>query len=58
VAARALRELVADEIVNRERTGRIPAPVRYSVTEYRRSLTPILEKVRHWGRGHIRRFGD
>jgi DNA-binding HxlR family transcriptional regulator len=58
VLTEQLRELVADEIVDRERTGRVPAPVRYSLTDYGKSLTPILDKVRHWGRGHIQRFGD
>jgi DNA-binding HxlR family transcriptional regulator len=53
-----LRELIADEIVHRERTGPVPAPVVYSLTEYGRSLLRIVETVRLWGRGHIERFGD
>ena len=56
VLAEQLRELVADEIVDRERTGPTPAPVRYSLTEYGRSLVPIVEAIRGWGRGHIARF--
>jgi DNA-binding HxlR family transcriptional regulator len=51
-----LRELIDDGIVNRTRTGRIPAPVVYSLTEYGRSVLPIAESVRHWGRRHIERF--
>lgn len=57
VLTEQLRELIADDIVLRERTGRAPAPVVYSLTEYGRSLLPIAESVRHWGRGHIDRFG-
>jgi DNA-binding HxlR family transcriptional regulator len=57
VLSEQLRELVADEIIERERTGPVPAPVRYSLTEYGRSLVPIVEAVRCWGRGHIERFG-
>jgi DNA-binding HxlR family transcriptional regulator len=53
-----LRELIADDIVHRERTGRIPAKVIYSLTEYGRSLLPIAESVRLWGRGHIERFAE
>ncbi len=58
VLTEQLRELVADEIVRRERTGRVPSPVRYSLTDYGRSLLPIVEVVRRWGRGHIERFQD
>ena len=57
VLTEQLRELIADEIVHRERTGPVPAPVLYSLTEYGRSLLRIVETVRLWGRGHIERFG-
>ena len=53
VLTEQLRELVADDVVHRERTGRLPAPVIYSLTDYGRSLLPIAEAVRLWGRGHI-----
>jgi hypothetical protein len=33
-ASRSLSELIADEIVTRRRTGKVPAPVIYSLTEY------------------------
>jgi DNA-binding HxlR family transcriptional regulator len=56
VLAEQLRELMADDIAARERTGPIPAPVVYSLTEYGRSLVPLVEAVRQWGRGHITRF--
>lgn len=56
VLAEQLRELVADEIVDREVTGPVPAPVQYSLTEYGRSVLPVVEAARRWGRGHIERF--
>lgn len=56
VLTEQLRELMADGIVLRERTGARPAPVVYSLTDYGRSLLPIVESVRAWGRGHIERF--
>jgi len=56
VLTEQLRELMADGIVDQQRTGRVPAPVVYSLTEYGRSLLPIAESVRRWGRGHIERF--
>lgn len=56
VLTEQLCELIDDEIITRETTGPVPAPVRYSLTEYGRSLIPILDGIRHWGRGHIERF--
>lgn len=56
VLTEQLRELVADEIISRERTGPAPAPVLYSLTEYGRSLLPVVEALRSWGRGHLERF--
>jgi DNA-binding HxlR family transcriptional regulator len=57
VLTEQLRELIADDIVLREARGAVPAPVVYSLTDYGRSLVPIVEHVRRWGRGHIERFG-
>ena len=56
VLTEQLRELAADEIVNRDVRGRVPSPVVYSLTDYGRSLLPIVEDVRRWGRDHIERF--
>jgi DNA-binding HxlR family transcriptional regulator len=57
VLTQQLGELVADGLVRREPTGPAPAPVFYALTDYGRSLLPILESVRSWGRSHIERFG-
>jgi DNA-binding HxlR family transcriptional regulator len=53
VLTQQLRELVNDGIVNRQPKGVIPAPVEYSLTDYGRSLLPIVEDIRLWGRKHI-----
>jgi DNA-binding HxlR family transcriptional regulator len=58
VLTEQLRELMADEIVLRDATGAVPAPVIYSLTDYGRSLLPIVNTVRTWGNGHIARFSD
>jgi DNA-binding HxlR family transcriptional regulator len=58
VLTEQLRELIADGIVHQERTGRVPAPVVYSLTEYGRSALPIAKAVRQWGRAHIDRFAE
>ena len=58
VLTQQLRELVADAIVHRQPQGSIPAPVEYSLTGYGRSLLPLVEDIRLWGRGHIERFAS
>jgi DNA-binding HxlR family transcriptional regulator len=58
VLAEQLGELIADEIVQREETGPVPAPVIYSLTEYGRTLLPLVDFVRVWGRNHIERFSS
>jgi DNA-binding HxlR family transcriptional regulator len=58
VLTEQLRELIADDIVARHATGEIPAPVIYSLTDYGRTLAPLVETVRTWGQGHVRRFGE
>jgi DNA-binding HxlR family transcriptional regulator len=58
VLTQQLRELVADDIVNRTSQGRAPAPVIYDLTDYGRSLLPMVEQIRAWGGGHITRLRD
>ena len=53
VLTEQLRELIADGIAHQHRTGRVPAPVVYSLTDYGRSVLPIAESVRVWGRRHL-----
>lgn len=55
VLAEQLRELIADGIVDRRSSGRVPAPVIYSLTEYGKSVLPIIEVTRQWGSQHMRR---
>jgi DNA-binding HxlR family transcriptional regulator len=56
VLTQQLRELESDEIVKRRPTGGPPAPVYYSLTNYGRSLLPLVANIRLWGRSHIQRF--
>ncbi len=55
VLTQQLRELEGDGIIRREPKGAIPAPVVYSLSEYGRSVLPLVENVRLWGRGHLER---
>ena len=55
VLTQQLRELASDGIVHRDPKGAIPAPVEYSLTDYGRSVLPLVEDVRLWGRAHMER---
>src|ERR1700704_3236929 len=56
VLTEQLRELVSDGILQRQPKGAIPAPVEYSLTDYGRSVLPLVEDVRLWGRAHMERL--
>lgn len=58
VLTQQLRELMNDGIVNRRPKGAVPAPVEYSLSEYGRSVLPLVEDVRMWGNAHLARAAD
>ncbi len=47
-----LRELERDGIISRKVYAVVPPMVEYSLTEYGRTLTPILDAMAEWGAGH------
>ena len=49
VLTQQLRELVCDEIVQRQPKGVVPAPVEYSLTDKGQALLPIIEDMRSYG---------
>src|SRR3954452_10500541 len=53
VLTQQLNQLHSDGIVHRHKTGPVPAPVIYSLTEYGESVLPLVEQVRTWGRTHM-----
>jgi DNA-binding HxlR family transcriptional regulator len=55
VLTQQLRELQADGLVHRRAAERRAAPVVYSLTPYGRSLLPLVQRVRRWGRSHLER---
>jgi DNA-binding HxlR family transcriptional regulator len=55
VLVEQLRELEAQDLVRREPSGPVPAPVRYMLTEYGETLRPLIETVRIWGERHLAR---
>jgi DNA-binding HxlR family transcriptional regulator len=56
VLTEQLRELEADGILRRDPLGTVPAPVMYQLTDYGRTLLPLVESVRVWGLGHLERM--
>ncbi|MEK3886436.1 winged helix-turn-helix transcriptional regulator [Bacillus sp. FSL K6-3431] len=47
-----LRELEDEDIVNRVIYPQIPPKVEYSISEYGRSLQPVLDMMHKWGTAH------
>jgi DNA-binding HxlR family transcriptional regulator len=58
VLTQQLRELMSDGLVNRDAKGTVPAPVIYCLSDYGRSVLPLVENVRVWGRTHLSRTND
>lgn len=50
-----LRELEEEEIIERIVYPEVPPRVEYSITEYGRSLEPVLDAMHAWGVQHVRR---
>lgn len=48
-----LKELEYHDIVHREVYPLVPPKVEYSISDYGRRLTPILQAMNDWGVGHI-----
>ena len=48
-----LRELESDGLVSREVFPVIPPKVEYSLTEFGRSIRPVLEAMYTWGTGYL-----
>jgi len=48
-----LRELESDKVVHRKVYAEVPPRVEYSLTEYGRSLEPVMVAMRDWGAEHM-----
>ncbi|MFB5190188.1 winged helix-turn-helix transcriptional regulator [Alicyclobacillus fastidiosus] len=55
VLTKQLRELEQEDIIERRIYPEIPPRVEYSVTEYGRTLQPILTLLHEWGEAHLTR---
>jgi DNA-binding HxlR family transcriptional regulator len=47
-----LRELEEEDIIMRKVYPQVPPKVEYSITEYGKTLEPILEAMHEWGTNH------
>ncbi len=56
VLAQQLRELEAHGVVDRRASAHVPPRVTYSLTEYGRTLEPILVSMGRWGERHLVRL--
>lgn len=48
-----LRELEADNLVLRKVYPEVPPKVEYSMTDYGKTLTPIIQALQAWGLQHM-----
>jgi DNA-binding HxlR family transcriptional regulator len=56
--SRQLRELEADRIVERKVYPEVPPRVEYSLTEFGRTLEPILRTLQQWGAQYLERITE
>ncbi|WP_078381896.1 winged helix-turn-helix transcriptional regulator [Sutcliffiella halmapala] len=53
-----LRELEYHDIINRKVYAQIPPKVEYSITDYGKSLMPLLETMHEWGVTHLQHLDE
>ncbi|OCI90874.1 HxlR family transcriptional regulator [Agrobacterium sp. 13-626] len=53
-----LRQLEDDGIVNREVFAEVPPRVEYSLTEFGKTLWPVLRAMKEWGDSFMARSGS
>jgi DNA-binding HxlR family transcriptional regulator len=58
VLTEQLRELEADDLVERLVAGPVPAPVQYRLSGYGETVLPLVEEARVWGLAHLQRMRE
>lgn len=53
VLAATLRDLEREGMVNRTVIPDVPPKVTYAISDYGRTLRPLIEATRQWGRHHL-----
>lgn len=57
ILSQQLKELEFDDIVKRTVLDTVPPHVEYGMTEYGKTLCPVLEAMDAWGQMHVARKG-
>jgi DNA-binding HxlR family transcriptional regulator len=50
-----LHELVSDGIIDRHDAHEVPPRVHYTITDYGRTLAPLIDQLCAWGQAHLAR---
>src|SRR5712691_7235643 len=58
VLAATLRDLEHEGLITRTVYAEVPPRVEYAISGYGRSVRPLIEAVRKWGRQHLERKRD
>ena len=58
VLAATLKELIADEIIERKQYNEIPPKVEYTLTGKGKSSVPILQSICHWSGAYHKNEND
>ena len=53
-----LRELEYNDIVHREVYSQVPPKVEYSISEYGKSLSMVLQAMNDWGAAHMEHMSE
>ena len=53
-----LRELEADGLIARKVYAQVPPKVEYSMTDYGKTLAPVVHALRAWGAEHMKRLSQ
>jgi DNA-binding HxlR family transcriptional regulator len=56
--AKQLKELERDGIVKRKVFGEVPPRVEYSLTDYGKTLLPVISVICRWGEDHLQKTGE
>jgi DNA-binding HxlR family transcriptional regulator len=53
-----LREMELNQIISRKIYAEVPPKVEYSITDYGKTLTPVLEAMAKWGELHTEKIKE
>lgn len=57
VLTRQLKELTTSKLIERKVVGKVPLNVEYSLVDYGKSILPILNELKQWGKVYNNEIG-